>query len=66
MQEQYFYNPRTHRLHIKGYCRESNQLPYDVRFFASENEALAFDGRSVGMCKNCLKKRERIQKEGNK
>lgn len=56
--EQYFYNTKTHRLHIKGLCKESNNLPYNVKFFDSENEALAFDGRSVGMCKICLKAKE--------
>lgn len=28
--KQYFYNERTHRLHIKGYCKESKMLPYHV------------------------------------
>lgn len=63
MEKKYFYNIKTHRLHIYGYCRESKMLPYNVRFFETENEALAFDGRAVGLCKICQKKRE--QKESN-
>ena len=47
----YFYNERTHRLHIEGYCKESKSLPIHIRFFESEDEALAFDGRAIGMCK---------------
>lgn len=56
----YFYNERTHRLHIEGYCKESKTLPIHVRFFESEDEALAFDGRAVGMCKICQKKKEKL------
>lgn len=60
--EKYFYNVKTHRLHIKGYCRETKMLPYDVKFFNSEDEALAFDGRAVGLCKLCQKNREQGRK----
>lgn len=56
----YFYNERTHRLHIEGYCKDSKILPFHVRFFESEDEALAFDGRAVGMCKICQKKKEKL------
>ena len=59
MNEAYFYNPRTHRLHIRGYCKESKLLPYGVLFFKSEDEALAYDGRAVGLCKNCQRTRDR-------
>ena len=38
--KQYFYNERTHRLHIKGYCKESKILPYHVRWFDTYDEAL--------------------------
>ena len=40
---QYFYNENTLRLHIKGLCKESESLPYRVRFFSSYDEALKFD-----------------------
>ncbi len=59
----YFYNERTHRLHIMGYCKESKPLPYHVRFFNTEDEAMAFDGRAVGLCKTCQKKREKKMEE---
>ena len=57
---QYFYNENTHRLHIKGLCKESERLPYHVRFFSSYDEALEFDGRAVGLCKICNKKAEQL------
>lgn len=60
VEAKYFYNESTHRLHINGYCRESKIRPYNIRFFETEDEALAYDGRAVGVCKNCLKMRERI------
>lgn len=63
MNERYFYNTRTHRLHIEGYCRESKLKPYDIKFFSSENEVLAYDGRAVGMCKLCLREREKRMKK---
>ena len=52
---QYFYNENTHRLHIKGLCKESKPLPYHVRFFFTYDEALAYckgrffdlDGKAV-------------------
>jgi len=47
--KKYFYNVRTHRLHIYGNCRESKQLSFDVKFFNSLDEALAFDGSAVGI-----------------
>ena len=56
MEKMYFYNSKTHRLHILGYCRESNKKPYDVRCFDTYDEALAYDGRAVGLCKLCQKK----------
>lgn len=57
---QYFYNENTHRLHIKGLCKESKPLPYHVRFFSSYDEALEFDGRAVGLCKICGKKADQL------
>lgn len=56
MKKKYFYNDKTHRLHIWGYCRESKIQPYDIRFFDTYDEALAYDGRAVGLCKLCQKK----------
>lgn len=59
----YIYNSRTHTLHIEGFC------PYTFpgmhygeahKRFASEDEAVAFDGRAVSMCKKCQKKRDQM------
>ena len=60
---QFFYNEKTHCLHIVGHCRESKCLPYNVRFFDSEKDALAYDGRSVRMCKMCQDEREKRERE---
>ena len=61
--KQYYYNERTHRLHIKGYCKESKILPYHVRWFDTYDEALAFDGRCVGLCRSCAKHENKLRKE---
>ena len=58
MSDKYFYNERTGTLHIEGFCKETKIKPYHVQYFATEQEALGFDGRSVRMCKICQKKRE--------
>ena len=63
--KKYFYNTKTHRLHIYGYCRESKSLPFNTMFFDTYDEALAYDGRAVGLCKNCQRK-ENNMKEGSK
>lgn len=59
MKEKYLYNPKRHTLHIKGYCMHTKGGCSDYIPFDSEDEALAYDGRSVGMCKSCLKEREK-------
>ena len=62
MKDVFLYNAKAHTLHIKGYCRFTkgitNYLP-----FATENEAMAYDGRSVGMCKFCQREREKRMEE---
>lgn len=59
MAEQFLYNPKTHTLHIKGYCCHTKWGTKEYLPFHSENEALAYDGRAVGLCKLCQKKREK-------
>lgn len=59
MGEQFMYNEKTHRLHIRGYCMHTRGTCTGFRSFDSEDEALAYDGRAVGMCKICQKERER-------
>lgn len=63
MDKKFFYNNRTHRLHISGYCRESKKLPFDTIFFDTYDEALAYDARAVGMCKLCQKKENSPRKD---
>lgn len=60
--KKYFLNTKTHRLHIYGYCKETKPLPCHVEFFDTEDEALAYDGRALGLCKICQKKRELKEK----
>lgn len=57
----YFYNEDTHRLHIDSYCKVSKSYPCRVRFFDTYDEALAYDGRAVSLCKNCAKKENEIR-----
>lgn len=59
MKNIFLYNTRTRKLHIKGLCPHTKGLCADYLEFASENEALAYDGRAVGMCKLCQRKREK-------
>ena len=61
MKGQYFYNPKTRRIHIAGYCQSAITIPEDAVVFETEADALAFGGDSLGICKNCLKKKEGLQ-----
>lgn len=56
---EYLYNTKTGKLHIKGYCHHTKSLRTDYLLFKSESEALAYDGRAVGLCKICEKEREK-------
>ncbi len=59
----YIYNLKKHTLHIEGFCPQTfvgMHLGDDYKCFSTEDEALAFDGRAVGMCKNCLREREKL------
>ena len=60
--ERFRYNTKSHMLHIKGYCTHTKGIT-DYLPFNSENEVLAYDGRAVGFCKICQKKRERLLEE---
>lgn len=62
LEKKYFYNARTRRLHIKGCCQFSKSPPYNTVFFETYDEALAYDGQSVGLCAIC-KKNENKKKE---
>lgn len=58
----YIYNIKTHTLHIEGFCHYSNSPPDDIHYksFRTEDEAIAFDGRAVSMCKLCQAKRDHL------
>lgn len=61
MKEQFIYNKKTCKLHIVGYCKyvsDKVKLPY-YEYFNTEDEALAYGGRALGVCKVCQKKREK-------
>lgn len=68
MKERFIYNKKTCKLHIAGNCKYvSDKVKLsEYEYFDTENEALAYGGRALGMCKVCQKKRERITKESNK
>ena len=67
MAEKYLYNQKQNRLHIKGYCPHTKGIaPKYYIPFDTENEALAYDGRAVSLCKLCLKTRERKLEENTK
>lgn len=54
----YVYNKDTGKLHIEGYCRYTKYSLTHYEKFNTEAEALAYDGRAVGLCKECERKRE--------
>ncbi len=57
----YIYNTKTHVLHIEGYCPNANASKItSIKIFSIEDEALAYDGRAVGLCKKCQRKREKM------
>ena len=64
MKEKFLYNPKRNTLHIKGYCvHTKNEYPDYYISFNTENEAIAYDGRAVSVCKICQKKREEKMEE---
>lgn len=58
MNKLYLYNEPGNTLHIKDFCAKANGP--DLIPFDSEDEALAYAGRRMGMCKNCMDKRDEI------
>ena len=55
-----FVNVKTGKLHYTGLCSQSKMKPFEIRYFDSENEALAVYGRALSICKNCTKKRDKM------
>lgn len=65
MRKPYIYNTKTHTLHIEGFCHctfEGMSYGSEYKCFSTENDAVTFDGRTVSMCKLCMKKRDKIVK----
>lgn len=64
MAEKYVYNLKRHTLHIEGYCHHTYEgKKYDktlYKCFSTEEEARAYDGDAVGMCKLCQRKRQKL------
>lgn len=58
----YIYNKDTGKLHIKGFCRYTKYSLIHYEEFDTEAKALAYDGRAVGLCKECEKEREKRNK----
>lgn len=57
----YRYNEGNHTLHILNGCTNSNNPDY--LGFDSEDEAIKYAGRALGVCKVCMDKRDRILRE---
>lgn len=60
MKKLYSYNQGTHILHITNCCANSSGVDYIQ--FDTEDEAVKYAGRELGMCKICMQKREEILK----
>lgn len=58
MKQLYLYNKNTHMLHIRNGCIHADGR--ELMPFTSENKALAYAGRTLGMCKLCMEKRDAI------
>lgn len=61
MKKLYSYNTGTHVLHITNGCTNANGVDYLQ--FDSEDEAVKYAGRELGMCKTCMQKREDFLKK---
>ena len=59
----FIYNTKTGKLHIEGFCKYANSNLYNNKIFNTEEEALGFDGRCLGMCKLCENKRKELMKK---
>lgn len=59
----HYLNTQTGTLHIDGYCRFTNPVPKEYLKFDTEEEAHAYGGLSIGLCKFCLNKRQQIMDE---
>lgn len=61
MNNLYLYNEKNNTLHIYSLCSHAKDI--DLIGFCSEDEALAYAGRRMGMCKICMDERDIILRE---
>ena len=61
MKKLYSYNEGTHLLHITDLCQHT--IGTNCIQFDTENEAVKYAGRSLGMCKDCIDKRDELLKK---
>ncbi len=54
----YCYNTDSHTLHISGFCRDCEG--FNIVDFETEEDVRAKYGLSVGFCRTCLGKREKV------
>ena len=59
----YLYKSNTGKLHIKDFCTHTKGRQTNYLVFKSEDDAIAYDGRAVSMCKLCQRKKEQTLKE---
>lgn len=64
MAKHYTYNPRTHKLHVAGYCANSNGAGYES--FPSEEAAISVHAGQIIFCIPCKRKIDAlIQRDKN-
>ncbi len=65
MPANYALNPKTGKIHIVGYCHLTKPYPREwIECETEEQAKLHFGAQSAGICRNCLKEREkRLSKE---
>jgi len=57
----YLYNAESNTLHIRNGCCNARG-----KQFASEDDALKYAGRRLGMCITCARKRDEVYRESLK
>lgn len=66
MSKEYVLNPTTGKIHIMNYCHLTSPCPKEwLKFDTEEDAKIEYGSQSAGICKNCLKERERRIKSKN-
>lgn len=55
--KKFFLNENTRKLHIVGGCCQSKVLPYQIKYFETEDEVIAKETRYFSYCKICFKEK---------